>query len=370
MQAEDRLKALRRSLKASGIDALLVSGLANIRYLSGFSGSSAHILITDKQAFFFTDSRYEAEVKGFLPKCFKVQIYKNSFVDILKRVERLGIEKLGIESGVFTVESFNRFKGLIASSPTKVGGLKIISTAGFVEGDRVVKDTSELDAIRAAIEVSKRGFASIERVGLLGRSEREVAFAVEMAVRRPRAKGDVAEAMGFETIVASGKLGAKPHAVPTDKVIKSGELVTIDMGVSLNGYNSDETRTYGVGKLSKRHREIYATVKDAHDRAIDSVRAGVKAKKVDAAARACIKKAGFGKYFGHGTGHGVGIDVHELPYISPKSDTVLRAGMVITIEPGIYIPDFGGVRIEDMVLVKDDGFEVLTDSSKKELRIL
>lgn len=370
MPTHDRVKALQRSLKTSGIDALLISGLANIRYLSGFSGSSAHVLITGKQGFFFTDSRYFAEVTDAPPAGFKVQIYKNSFFDILKRVERLGIKKLGVESGVFTVDSYNRLKTLIAGSPGKFGGVKLLPTTGFVEGARIVKDPSEVDRIRDAIAVSKRGFSSIERAGLLGRSEREVAFAIEVAVRKPRKNCNVAEAMGFDTIVASGKLGAKPHAVPTDKVIKTGELVTIDMGVSLDGYKSDETRTYGVGRLSKRHRDIYATVKDAHDRAIDCVKAGVKASKVDSAARRCIKKAGYGKYFGHGTGHGVGLDVHEAPYISPKSDTILRAGMVITIEPGIYIPDFGGVRIEDMVLVCDDGFEVLTDPSKKELRIL
>lgn len=366
----DRVEALRNSLKASGIDALLVSGPANIRYLSGFSGSSAHILITEKHGFFFTDSRYKSQVTDEPPAGLKVQIYKSSFADIMKRVERLGIKKLGIESSVFTMESYGRLKGLIASSATKFGGVKMIPTTGFVEGARIVKDASELRSIRAAIEVSKRAFASIEKTWLLGRTEQEVAFALELAVRKPRKRGDVADAMGFDTIVASGRLGAKPHAVPTDKVIKAGELVTIDMGVSLNGYNSDETRTYGVGRLSKRQRDIYATVKDAHDRAIEAVRPGVKASKVDSAARAYIKKAGFAKYFGHGTGHGVGLDVHEGPYIGPGNDTILRAGMVITIEPGIYIPDFGGVRIEDMVLVTDDGFEVLTDASKKELRIL
>lgn len=247
-----------------------------------------------------------------------------------------------------------------------VPGTRLRSLTGIVEAGRAVKDSFEIGRIQRAIEVADSGFVAARKVLASGAgTEKQVAGKIEAAVK---AKG--VDALSFETIVLTGARGALPHGKPSDERVKRGALTVVDMGVRVDGYCSDETRTYCVGSHTRMQKKIYQVVKDAHDRAIERVKPGVKASVVDRAARGHIKRAGYGKYFGHGTGHGVGLDIHEGPVISPMSKDVLAEGMVFTIEPGIYIPGWGGVRIEDMVLVTSDGCEVLTRGSDKEFSCL
>jgi len=354
----DRVLTICRELEEHGIDGMLITDLANIRYLTGFTGSSARLFLTGKGGCLLTDSRYKlqaaAELKG--RRAVRLRICKTAYGELGKIVEKGGVKKLGFEGSGVSYDAYRALKKAFK-------GVSFKSISGLVETRRVVKDKTELRAIRRAIAVAEKGFESVEKCSVLKMSEQELANHIEAVV-----KGAGAESMSFATIVASAKRSALPHAMPTGRAIKKGFL-TVDMGVSLGGYKSDETRTFVVGEPTRRQREIYGVVKEAHDRAIDAVSAGVCASEVDAAARVVIKKAGYGKNFGHGTGHGVGINVHERPGVGPKSKDILEEGMVITIEPGIYIPGWGGVRIEDMVLVKGRGCEVLTDGLQ-ELRIL
>jgi len=353
-----RALELGKELDKHGIDAMLITDLANIRYLTGFSGSSARFFLGSRGGYLLTDSRYKlqaaAEIKG--SSGVRLRICKTANLELGRIIEKAGVEKLGFEGSGVSYDGYRALKKAFK-------GVSLKSVAGLVEKRRIVKDKGELRAIRRAIVVATKGFESVEQCDVLKMTEAQLSSHIEMVV-----KGAGAESMSFSTIVASAKRTALPHAMPTKRAIKKGFL-TIDMGVSLGGYKSDETRTFCVGEPTKRHREIYGIVKEAHDRAIEAVSAGMAASVVDAAARKVIRKAGYGKYFGHGTGHGVGINVHEGPGLGPKSKDILREGMVITIEPGIYIPGWGGVRIEDMVLVKGCGCEVLTEGLQ-ELRIL
>lgn len=241
-----------------------------------------------------------------------------------------------------------------------LGRVRLKPLTGAVQKLRAVKDPAEVALIRESVGVLDYGFRKARTLLKPGVVERDAALSIESAFKA--AGGD---ALAFDTIIASGERGALPHGKADYKKIKKGELVVVDMGVLRNGYNSDETRTFCVGKAAKRHREIYEIVKAAQERAIEEIKPGAAAADVDFAARSYIDKKGFGKYFGHGTGHGVGLDIHEGPTVSPQSKDVLQEGMVITIEPGIYIPGWGGVRIEDMALVVKGGFEILTRTPKE-----
>jgi len=354
----DRVLTVCRELAGHGIGGMLITDLANIRYLTGFTGSSARLFLTGKGGYLLTDSRYKlqgaAELKG--RPAVRLRVCKSAYGELGKLVERAGVKKLGFEGSSLSYDAYLALKKAFK-------GVGFKSIPGLVEARRVVKDKAEVRAIRRAIAVAQKGFESVEDCDVLKMTEVGLANHIESVV-----KGAGAESMSFSTIVASVGRTALPHAMPTGRAIKKGFL-TVDMGVSLGGYKSDETRTFVVGEPTRRQREVYGVVKEAHDRAIDAVSAGVGASEIDRAARSVIKKAGYGRNFGHGTGHGVGINVHERPGVGPKSKDVLEEGMVITIEPGIYIPGWGGVRIEDMVLVKGRGCEVLTEGLQ-EFRIL
>ncbi len=347
----DRLTWVRANLRSHGVDSLLVTKLSNIRYLSGFTGTNGYLLIGQRRSWFLTDSRYKlqarAEVKSG-KSGFRVCILKSKpFDEILKILTAEGLKKLGFDGAVLTYDGYLGLKKTLK-------GIKLKSVSGVVEGRREVKDLTEIEKLRRAVETAMLGFRAIERRSLSGKSENEVAGFLEGKFRESGGEG-----LSFETIVASGERGALPHGAPSAKIIKKGELVVIDAGLTLDGYKSDCTRTYITGRATKEQRKIYSVVKDAHDRAIEKVKVGVRAKDIDKVARSLINKAGYGKYFGHGTGHGVGLDIHERPTIGPTSDTILEEGMVFTVEPGIYLPGHGGVRIEDMVVVKSSGSEVL-----------
>lgn len=347
-----RVEGLRALLKDARMEALLVSDLKNIRYLSGFTGSNGYIIITRKKSFFLTDPRYTTQAKDEV-KGFKVRIFKKASDAIAGIIKEEKIKTLGFEGATVSYDTHARLKKTIP-------GVRLKSAGDMPGRLRLRKDQKEISLIRDSVSILDLGYAEAEKLLAPGASERDVAVAVEYFFRK--AGGDGA---AFDTIVASGYRGALPHGKASSKKIKKGEFVVVDMGVLRNGYNSDETRTYCMGKATREQRNIYTIVKEAQERAIEVIRPGVAAMAVDRAARGHIEKSGYGRYFGHGTGHGVGLDIHEGPNVGPLGDEKLAEGMVITIEPGIYIPGWGGVRIEDMALVTAEGCEVLTNTSKE-----
>ncbi|HBG45450.1 MAG TPA: hypothetical protein DDW94_00510 [Deltaproteobacteria bacterium] len=344
-----RIKGLKAALKTEKVDAILVSDINSARYLSGFTGSNVFMIITPREAFFLTDPRYTEQAKAEVRGC-KIRIFKKAFDEIADIAKGLKVKTLGFEAANLNFSTYSKLDKALSK-------VKLKPTAGVVGKLRQRKDAFEIERLKASASLLDAGFKAAMRFIKPGAVEEEAAFSVEVAMRR---RG--AEALAFDTIIASGPRGALPHGKASGKKIKKGELVVVDMGVIKDGYNSDETRTFSVGRPQARQKEVYRIVKEAQAVAIDAVKAGVKASDVDAAARGYIEKAGYGKYFSHGTGHGTGLEIHEGPSISPISEDVLHEGMVITVEPGIYIPGWGGVRIEDMVLVKKGGCEMLTNS--------
>jgi len=347
-----RLRRLRASLAGKKLDAYLVTGLKDIRYLTGFTGSNAYAVISADKAFFLTDPRYVSqsaqEVKGF-----RVRIFKKAVEEVKRAVAATGASVTGFEPSSMSFETHAKLAGALK------GTTRLKSSPGVLTALRRVKDGFEIEKIRASAALLDRGFAMAVKAIKPGVVENEAAFSIESFWRK---RG--AEALAFDTIIASGARGALPHGKASDKLVKKGELVVVDMGVLLDGYNSDATRTFVTGRPSNKQREVYDIVREAQWAAIESVRPGVKASEVDRAARRVIEKAGYGKFFGHGTGHGVGLDIHEAPGLSPASGEVLEEGMVVTVEPGIYLPGWGGVRIEDMALVTKGGAELLTGTTR------
>ncbi len=354
---KERIATLKEELKRRRIDCLLVSDIVNIRYLSGFTGSAAQLLVSKDGAWLFTDSRYTLQAKDETEGV-KVRRYTKEAEDIAAFVKKRGFENIGLDGRTLSYERWMAFK-------KRLDGVRVRNITGIVERARARKDEGELDRIKRAIKIAERGFRRVEATGVVGRAERDVAWAIESVVRKAGA-----ERLSFDIIVASGERSALPHGMPSQKKIARGEFLIVDMGVVYGGYSSDETRTYFTGrKPDSTHLRLYTTVLDAQRRAIEAIKAGVAAKKIDGIARSTIRKAGYGRYFGHGTGHGVGLKVHEAPYLGPRSPDVLEEGMVVTVEPGIYVPGLGGVRIEDMVFVEKDGCTLLT-MGNKELRTI
>jgi Xaa-Pro aminopeptidase len=354
---ERRLREVRRHLETSGLDAILVSHLPHVRYLTGFSGSNGLCVITPTAQFFFTDNRYreqsKSEVNGFEIIVTPDTLFKAA----RKRGTVNGKKKVGIEGEYLSVSTFENLE-------------KLFPTASFfpkrlvIENIAAVKEESEIELIRQAAAITDKVFRKVVLVIKPGVRELDIAAEISYWHQRFGAEGDA-----FESIVASGIRGALPHGRATEKKIGKGEFVTLDFGCTYKGYNSDLTRTVAVGKPTERGRRIYRTVLEAQQKAIEATGPGVPARNLDRIARRHIREKGFGKYFSHSLGHGLGIEIHEPLRLSAKSKDVVRKGNVFTIEPGIYIKGFGGVRIEDDVVVRNSGCEVITKSSK-ELMIL
>ncbi len=343
-----RLEAVRKILDSNHLDGILFSNLENIRYLCGFTGSDGALVITRTDSFFLTDSRYwtqsEEEVKGS-----KVIHYRKKMEGVASLLLDLKLAEVGFES-VFLPFSAHQF--LSERLPPKT---RVIPLEDEIRNIRALKDKQELALLQTSIEIASEAFLHILELLNEGVVERDVAFEMEWFMKR---KG--AEALGFDIIIASGKRSAPPHGKASGKQIEKGDFILIDFGLGFQGYHSDQTRTVVCGSPSSEQQKIYRTVKEAHDEAIERVRPGIPICEVDAAARDHIRSHGYGDYFGHGTGHGIGLAVHEDPVINGENKGPVEEGMVFTIEPGIYVPDWGGVRIEDMVLVTPHGAEVLT----------
>jgi Xaa-Pro aminopeptidase len=355
-----RRGALRSLLVENEVDALLVTDLVNIRYLTGFTGSNATLLVTswdmrnaEERTVIGTDGRYLSQVAEQVPDL-RAEIARATARRIVELAGEWQLGRVGYESHVVTVD---QHRGFIEQKT----GLEFVATPGLVEQLRMVKDAYEIEQLRAACAAGDAGLATLlERGGLRpGRTERQVARDLEWAMFEHGA-----DAIAFETIVATGANSAIPHHRPTGSVLATGDFVKIDFGAVVGGYHSDMTRTFVLGTASDWHREVYALVEAAQRAGREALEPGAQVTDVDAAARAVIEAAGHGKLFVHGLGHGVGLQIHEAPGIAKTGTGTLLSGVAVTVEPGVYFPGRGGVRIEDTLVVREGGPDLLTNTSK------
>ncbi len=347
-----RVDALLAAVAERELDALLVSNLVNVRWLTGFTGSSAAAVVGRDQRRFVTDFRYLSQAAEQLDPGWQREIAS----DLLKRVAEglpaAGL-RLGFDDAHLSVKQHAQLAELVGEH------VELVAAGGILEALRAVKDADEIDAIRAAARVADAAFEEVVGAGIVGRTERDVALDLEIAMRRRGAQGP-----SFAPIVAAAEHGALPHAEPRDVPIPADALVVIDWGAQLHGYASDCTRTVATGDVDPRDRAVYELVLRAQQAALAAVRPGPTGKEVDAIARAIIDDAGHAEHFGHGLGHGVGLEVHEEPRLTRQAEGELAAGNVVSVEPGVYVPGEVGVRIEDLVAVTEDGAEVFTSFPK------
>jgi Xaa-Pro aminopeptidase len=355
----DKINQVRRLFEKFGIDGLLVTNELNRRYLTEFTGSAGVVLITQQEALFLTDFRYDKQAREQI-KGYEINIHQSSrflMDNIIQNVNKLGIKKLGFEAGDMTFNFYSELKNAI--------GVNLVPTTKVVEKLRLVKTESEVEKIRKAAKIGDAAFNHIQSIIRPGVTELDVAIELEHFMKKQGASGNSSHSL----IVDSGNRGALPHGVASDKVIESGDMVTLDYGALYEGYRSDMTRTLAVGTPDTKLAEIYTIVYDALQLTLETIKAGMSANEIDAIARDYIAGKGYGQYFGHGLGHGIGLDIHEDPFFSNNSTEELHPGMIVTIEPGIYIPELGGVRIEDDILVKENEIEILTLSPKQLIRL-
>jgi Xaa-Pro aminopeptidase len=353
---QKRLGRIKSELSRFDLEGILFFDMANIRYMTGFTGSEGALFVGESSTVLLVDGRYVTQAKGETEEC-EIFQFTDREEGITQVINLFGARKIGFESLVLSYDSYERLRNLAPDIELKPLSDKIGSV-------RARKDNEEIACLRRAAAIAAEALTETLEMINPGVTEDTVAFAIESKMRE---KGS--EKPSFETIVASGDNSAMPHAKPRSYGIKKGDFAVIDYGAVYKGYHSDETCTFAVGTVSEEKKKVYGIVRDAHDRAIDAVRAGVSCKKIDGIARKYIEDKGFGTCFSHGTGHGVGLEVHEAPMISQRGKGYLEEGMVITVEPGIYMPGKWGVRIEDTILVKKDGGEILT-KMPKDLRIL
>jgi Xaa-Pro aminopeptidase len=333
------------------LDALVVTNLVNVRYLTGYTGSNGVAVVGRERRLFLTDFRYMTQaaeqVQGF-------EVARGER-DLLGDVAEAISGRVGFEDASLSVRRLERLRSLVGEKA------ELVPAGDLVESLRAVKEPVELDRVRAATALADRALSTVLERGLAGRTEHDVAVDLEHEIRLLGA-----EAVSFEPIVASGSHGALPHAEPRGEAIPADVLVTIDWGAKLDGYCSDCTRTFATGEgVEEEALEVYELVRAVQQASVEEVRAGRGGREVDAVGRATIAEAGHGDHYGHGLGHGVGLDVHEAPTLSPRSKDTLAAGNVVSVEPGVYVPGRFGVRIEDLVVVTDDGCEVLTSLPKQ-----
>ncbi|MEH7335463.1 aminopeptidase P family protein [Neobacillus drentensis] len=347
----EKLEKLRSSFGAYGIDGILITSSYNRRYISNFTGSAGVVLISADKALFITDFRY---IEQASKQCGGFEIIKFSGSipeEVAQQAKNLGIKKLGIEEDYLTYSSFKVYDKEVEA--------ELVPVSGVVEKLRLIKTDAEIKILKEAADIADAAFKHILDFIRPGKTELEVSNELEFFMRKAGATSS-----SFDTIVASGHRSALPHGVASDKVIENGDMVTLDYGAYYKGYVSDITRTVAVGEPDSKLKEIYNIVLESQLRGMDGIKPGITGKEADALTRDYITEKGYGEYFGHSTGHGIGLEVHEGPGLSSKSDLVLEPGMVVTCEPGIYIPGLGGVRIEDDTLITKNHNEALTHSTK------
>lgn len=342
-----RLALLKDELEKHGLDALLVTDEINVSYLSGFTGHDSMLLVTTRDDYFITDSRYVEDARNTIRGFRITLVEKSTFETLSSIIKKNRFKKLGFEAMHLSYGIALRLTRLAKPA-------QFAATKGLVESLRMIKDAGEIALIKDSIRLNKAVLNTVAKKVTPGQSELAIASMIEALYLRSGARA------AFEPIVAAGKNASKPHATPTDTPIVNNSFVMIDMGARLAGYCSDLTRMIILGCASVRFKKIYAIVRIAQEKAIARIRPGARIDDIDRAARDHIRDAGYGKYFGHSLGHGIGLAVHEKPTISGLNEGIVKPGMVFTVEPAIYIPGFGGARIEDMVLVRNNGCEVLT----------
>ncbi len=354
MDVAGRLGRLRGTFDGGGVDALIVTNLTNVRYLTGFTGSAGLVVVTPDRAVLVTDGRYGEQAPAQVAAAGAPVTVEVSGTEQDKIVASAltGAGRVGLEAESIVWSAQRRYADLLA-------GHDVVATSGLVEQLRIRKDAGEIDRMTRAAHIADAALAQVRSMLLERPTEREFGLALDTAIRSLGASGN-----SFETIVASGPNGALPHARPTDRTIVDGDLVVLDFGAIVDGYCSDMTRTVAIGELTETQARMVESVAAAQRAGVETVRAGATSREVDQACRAVIDEYGWAERFTHGTGHGVGLDIHEAPRVSAVSDATLEPGFVVTVEPGVYIAPHGGVRIEDTVVVTETGCTVLTASPK------
>lgn len=347
----NRIDKLREKLRESDAEAFICQSYPNYRYLSGFTGSLCVLLMTPERAVIMSDFRYRTQIRGEVTGFEYHEIVGPPEETIRAKITELGIRRLAFETAHTTYRQYAQLK--------EIESLELVPTENLVEELRIVKDQSELIFLEKAAAIVDAAVEQVAGEIKPGMTEIEVSNRLNILLRSLGAKKEA-----FDLIVASGPRSAMPHAATSERPIGVGEPIVIDIGAQFGGYHSDLTRTIWLGTINvPKISEVYAIVENAQAAALEAIRPGMPCAELDAVARGCIERAGYGEFFGHGLGHGVGLEVHELPVVSRFGKGEIKPGMVFTVEPGIYIPDVGGVRIEDMVLATDEGFRLLTRSA-------
>lgn len=355
MSGEARRERLVQKLADEGIDALLSTHLPNVRYLSGFSGSNGQVVVAGSGGRFFTDGRYTEQSSREVPDMERVTYGRDWIQRLGEACTDLGVKRLGFESEYVVYKEFERLGEV---------EVELVPTKDLVGGLRWIKDDEELGMIQKAQDLTDEGFAHIIEGLREGMTERDLALELDWAMLRAGADG-----VAFETIAAFGENAAEPHHSPVDRKLRRGDMVKLDFGALYAGYHADMTRTVAFGDPGEEMTKVYEIVREAQQVGIDAVREGITGGAADRASRAVIDAAGYGERFSHSLGHGVGLEIHEGPTLTESSEEILPVNTVVTVEPGIYLPGIGGVRIEDMVVVGSDGCRSMA-SSGKELMIL
>ena len=350
----EKINKLQEFLKNSH-EAILIHSPENRRYFTDFPSTDGYLVITKDNAVFFTDSRYIEAAQKSITSC-KAQLLTRLSNEVKKILEENNIEKIYTETERLSVSLLSQFRKIF--SPVKVMPSNRLENK--INELRMVKTPEEIQCIKKAQQIAEDAFEHILSFIRPGVTEKRIALELDFYML-----SHGAEALSFETIAVTGKKTSMPHGVPDDTIVEAGDFITMDFGAVYKGYHSDMTRTVAVGEVSAEQRKIYEIVLSAQKASLEILKKGLSFKDADAAARDMIKNAGYGEYFGHGTGHGVGIEIHELPNLSPRSDAILQVGNVVTVEPGIYLPNKFGVRIEDMALITEEGFENLTNTPKE-----
>jgi Xaa-Pro aminopeptidase len=353
----NQLASFRNEMAAQGIKAMLLSNPDSISWLTGFTGSFGRVLVTPERAVLITDSRYTLQAgeqaDGFEVKTFASPVNGDEF--LATQISEIGVDQIGFEGGYVTHATWEKWSGAL--------GAKLQSAPDIISQLRMKKTPDEIEKVRRACGISDAAFDHICRIIRPGISEIDVAIELEFFMRKQEATS------AFDIIAVSGERSARPHGTPSEKRLEEGDFLTMDFGARVEGYNSDMTRTVVVGTASPRHKEVYETVLEAQLEALHAIRPGAQARDVDRLARDVLATRNLDQYFGHGLGHGLGRLVHDSGRMAATSEDTFAPGQIWTVEPGVYIPGFGGVRIEDDVLVTDDGIEILTHSTKELLEL-
>lgn len=363
---QTRLEHVRAALREQHLAALLITEPANRGYVSGFSGSAGVLLVTADHAVLFTDFRYHIRAGQEAPAFEVHQITPTMLLPALlaKTAAELGLHQIGFEAHHVTVEQYHKFQAAI-DEQQEAHWLDLVPVTNVVEPLREVKDANEIATLRQAVAITDAAFAAVLPHLTPQHTERQAAWLLEVAMRE---RG--AEAVAFPIIVAAGRNSAQPHAEAGDTPLGTGQPIVIDMGACYQGYHADMTRTVVLGEPDERFWQVYNTVLAAQQHAASTIRPGMTGEAADALARDYLSEAGYGEAFGHSLGHGVGLHIHEGPSLRRTSEQMLRTGNIFSVEPGVYLEDWGGVRIEDLVLLHEDGCEVLTQTSKEPVVIL